>query len=225
MFVKVYEDTISSEKENKPMGSNQYFDDVARQWDTLRKGFFSENVRTKALMTANVQAGKLAADLGAGTGFITEGLAQKGINVIAVDQSAEMLATMQWKFAEMRGIEYQQGTSEDLPIEDHTVDYAFANMYLHHVESPAEAIKEMTRILKPGGKLVITDLDEHQFEFLRTEQHDRWMGFKRSDVSQWFTDAGLHNVRVDCVGENCCAQSECGSEQATVSIFVAVGER
>jgi ubiquinone/menaquinone biosynthesis C-methylase UbiE len=207
------------------MNSKQYFDDVAQQWDTMRKGFFSENVRTKSLTIANIQPGQLAADLGAGTGFITEGLAQKGIKVIAVDQSAEMLATMQRKFVEMRGIEYRQGTAENLPIEDRTVDYAFANMYLHHVESPADAIKEMARILKPAGKLVITDLDEHQFEFLRTEQYDRWMGFKRSDVSRWFTEAGLHNVRVDCVGENCCAQSECGSEQAAVSIFVAVGER
>jgi hypothetical protein len=60
---------------------------------------------------------------------------------------------------------------------------------------------------------------------LRTEQYDRWMGFKRTDISQWFMDAGLKNVRVDCVGENCCAQSAYGSEQAAVSIFVAVGER
>ena len=207
------------------MSSKQYFDEVAQQWDTMRKGFFSENVREKALTTANVQPGKLAADLGAGTGFITEGLVKKSVNVIAVDQSAEMLAAMQQKFAEARGIEYRQGTAENLPIEDKTVDYAFANMYLHHVESPSNAIKEMARILKPIGKLVITDLDEHHFEFLRTEQYDRWMGFKRSDISRWFTEAGLNNVKVDCVGENCCTQSECGSEQAAVSIFVAVGEQ
>jgi ubiquinone/menaquinone biosynthesis C-methylase UbiE len=55
-------------------------------------------------------------------------------------------------------------------------------MLLHHVENPKVAIKEMVRILKPGGMIVITDLDEHKFEFLKTEQHDRWMGFKREDV-------------------------------------------
>jgi len=57
-------------------------------------------------------------------------------------------------------------------------------MYLHHVPSPTEAIKEMARILKVGGKLVITDL-----------------------------------------GENCCAESSCGSQHASVSIFVALGEK
>jgi ubiquinone/menaquinone biosynthesis C-methylase UbiE len=98
-------------------------------------------------------------------------------------------------------------------------------MYLHHVASPPQAIKEMVRLLKPGGKLVITDLDAHNFEFLRTEQHDRWLGFRREDVRRWFTAAGLKNVVVDCVGENCCAQSSCGCQSASVSIFVASGEK
>ncbi len=52
------------------MTSTQYFKDVATQWDTMRKGFFSENVRDKAYAVAEVAAGQTAADLGAGTGFI-----------------------------------------------------------------------------------------------------------------------------------------------------------
>ena len=68
-------------------------------------------------------------------------------------------------------------------------------------------------------------MDEHQFDFLRTEQFDRWMGFKREDIDRWFRAAGLKNVVVDCVGENCCADSESGADHATVSIFVASGEK
>jgi ubiquinone/menaquinone biosynthesis C-methylase UbiE len=207
------------------MSSTQYFDQVADQWDTMRQGFFSETVRETAYTVANVQTGTLAADVGAGTGFLTEGLLQRGVQVIAIDQSQAMLTQMQQKFGLRGKVDYRQGTSEHLPVEDGMVDYAFANMYLHHVESPAVAIREMARMLKPGGKLVITDLDEHQFEFLRTEHHDRWMGFQRADVARWFEKAGLTRVKVDCVGENCCAQSSCGSEQAAVNIFVASGER
>jgi ubiquinone/menaquinone biosynthesis C-methylase UbiE len=207
------------------MSSKQYFDEVANQWDTMRTEFFPDSVKEKAFTIAEVQPGKLAADIGAGTGFITEGLIQKGVQVIAVDQSEVMLKEMAQKFSEAGEVQYRQGTAEHLPIEDRAVDYAFANMYLHHVESPSQAIAEMARILKPGGKLVITDLDAHNFEFLRTEQHDRWIGFKREEVSRWFEEAGLHNVRVDCVGENCCADSDCGSEEAQVSIFVASGEQ
>ena len=76
------------------MSSEQYFDKVADQWDHMRKSFFSDEVREKALAAANVKPGKLAADIGAGTGFITEGLVQNGLRVIAVDQSGAMLEEM-----------------------------------------------------------------------------------------------------------------------------------
>lgn len=207
------------------MSSQRYFDQVSGQWDAMRSAFFSERVREKAIATAAVQAGGVAADIGAGTGFVTEGLLGRGLRIIAVDQSVAMLAEMRKKFVNEAEIEYRQGTAEGLPIADATVDYAFANMYLHHTERPAEAIQEIARILKPGGRLVLTDLDEHTFEFLRMEQHDRWLGFKRDDVRHWFEEAGFTQVAVDCAGEQCCATSECGSGSASVSIFLASGEK
>jgi len=191
----------------------------------MRHGFFSDAVRKKALTVAGVQRGKIAADIGAGTGFITEGLLFAGLQVIAVDQSDVMLEEMRKKFAGVEGIDYRVGEAENLPVSDESIDYVFANMYLHHVESPPYAIKEMVRILRSGGKLVITDLDEHSHEFLRTEQHDRWLGFKRQDIEQWLTDAGLKDVLVDCVGEDCCAQSSCCHKSASISIFIAVGTK
>jgi ubiquinone/menaquinone biosynthesis C-methylase UbiE len=205
--------------------SKGYFDHVAGQWDTMRESFFSESVRDKAMSVAAVQPGRLAADIGAGTGFISEGLIRGGLRVIAVDQSEGILAEMKKKFADSDAIDYRLGEAENLPIGDESVDYVFANMLLHHAENPGAAIVEMARILRRGGRLVITDLDEHKFEFLRTEQHDRWMGFKRDDLRRWFADAGLENVAVDCAGENCCARSDCGSEYANISIFIASGTK
>ncbi|MDH5706249.1 MAG: methyltransferase domain-containing protein [Candidatus Aminicenantes bacterium] len=207
------------------MSSKNYFEKVANQWDQMRKSFFSNRVLEAALASANVQPGKLAADIGAGTGFITEGLIQNGLKVIAVDQSKAMLEEMKKKFALFDTVEYRIGQFNNLPIQDETVDYIFANMYLHHVDLPQVAIEEMVKTLKPGGKVVVTDMDEHEFEFLRKEQHDRWPGFKREDIERWFKEAGLKNVKVDCVGEDCCADSDEGREKASVSIFVACGEK
>jgi ubiquinone/menaquinone biosynthesis C-methylase UbiE len=205
------------------MSSKSYFNEIAGQWDDMRKDFFSEKVREKAFAVADLKPGKIAADIGAGTGFITGGLLLNGLSVIAVDQSDDMLRTLKDKFSKADNIDCRVGEAEALPLQDGTADYAFANMYLHHVENPSAAIKEMVRILRHGGVLVITDLDAHNFEFLRKEQHDRWMGFKREDVADWFADAGLKDVKIDCVGQNCCADSCDGKSSAKISIFAAWG--
>ena len=206
------------------MDSRHFFNQVAGEWDEMRARFYSENVREKAFDMAGVQRGQLAADLGSGTGFMTEGLLRRGLKVIAVDQSESMLLKMKSKFAGFAEVEYLKGEAEELPLPDEAVEYVFANMYLHHVETPLTAIKEMARILKPGGRLMITDVDEHGFEFLKTEHHDRWLGFKRDDLTEWFMAAGLGNVMVEDIHEECRVRST-GGELALMSIFAASGEK
>lgn len=205
------------------MSSKVYFETVADQWDAMRRGFFTDALRDKAIARAAVSAGRAAADLGAGTGFISEGLLHRGVQVIAVDQSAAMLDALRHKLGHGRGLDCRVGEAERLPIDDAAVEYVFANMYLHHVESPAAAIKEMARILKPGGRVVITDLDTHDVSFLLTEHHDRWPGFDRDVLTRWLADAGLSEVTVVNAGEECCAQSGCGCKSARISVFLAHG--
>ena len=207
------------------MSSKEFFDRVARDWDEMREGYYSDEVRVGALAAAGVERGKTAADVGAGTGFISQGLIQEGLRVIAVDQSEAILNEMKRKFGDIDAIDYRVGNALDLPIPDQAVDYTFANMCLHHVESPPDAVREMARILRPGGRLVITDADEHDFEFLREEHHDRWLGFKRSDIRDWFLAADLSDVCVDGIGTCCEVQSTCCDDFARIGIFVASGEK
>ena len=173
--------------------SKKYFNQIATNWDTIRESLFSVAIRDQAIAIAGVAAGKTAADIGAGTGFITEGLLARRISVIAVDQSEAMLAEMKAKFAGQPV--NALGDAHTIGVADQTVDYVFANMFLHHVEKPSQVIKEMVRILKPGGKLVITDMDKHNNEFLHIEQHDHWLGFKREDMVDWFKEIGRASCR------------------------------
>ena len=207
-----------------PPSSRGYFDTIGAEWDHMRERFFPDHVRERALAVAAVEAKRLAADLGAGTGFLTEGLLARGVNVIAVDQSPVMLEALRDKFPEPDKLDCRIGEAEHLPIDDNAVDYSLANMYLHHVERPAIAIGEMTRILKPGGIVVITDLDTHQHTFLRDEHHDRWLGFQRQDIRAWFRDAGLTDVHIDDIGDQCRATSTGGSD-AAIGIFIASGRK
>ena len=206
--------------------SKNYFNKVASQWDSMQQSFFSNMVWEKAIEIAQPKRGKLAADIGCGTGFISAALIKEGLNVIAVDQSPAMLERLKSKFNEspfINKIDFRLGDSNSLPIETESVDYVFANMYLHHVENPQMAIMEMTRILKTDGKLVVTDLDKHGFLFLKTEQFDQWLGFKRTDIKKWFGRANLNKIRIDCVGVSCQASSRCCTKKANISIFYAFG--
>ena len=204
--------------------SKGYFDSIGADWDRMQESFFSERVRTRAFQVAEVKSDRRAVDLGAGTGFITTGLLERGLRVIAVDQSAVMLDALAAKFPEIAALDCRSGDAEQIPVEDASVDYCFAYMCLHHVERPPRAIREMVRVLKPGGKVVVTDLDRHDHDFLRTEHHDRWMGFERDDVRRWFRDAGLGEVSVNGIDEECCTASQ-GEETASTSIFVAFGKK
>ena len=102
--------------------SKEYFEAIGAGWDRMREEFFAERVREEALAVAGVQAGAQAADLGAGTGFITEALLQRGVDVIAVDQSPAMLAALKQKVAglgEATGVgkvDCREGEADVLPL-------------------------------------------------------------------------------------------------------------
>ncbi|KAF0249619.1 MAG: methylase [bacterium] len=207
------------------MSSKAFFNEIANQWDEMRTSYFSCQVREKAFDIAGLESGKIAADIGAGTGFITEGLVARGIKVVVVDQSEEMIKSMQNKFASYTEIDYKLGNYDRLPIEDNKVDYVFASMFLHHVEEPLVAIKEMVRVLKPGGKLVIADAEEHPYEFLKTEHYDCWLGFKKSDLKEWLLSVALNNVNVKDLEERCTVPSKLTQEIADINILVGYGEK
>jgi ubiquinone/menaquinone biosynthesis C-methylase UbiE len=203
--------------------TREYFDAVADRWDEMRRKFFGEGVRQAAIRAANIDSSSVVADVGTGTGFLAEAALAAGARVIGIDVSEGMLEQVRSRFPSDR-FEARPGDVEALPLETNEIDAVLANMVLHHAENPSRAIREMVRVLKPGGKLVITDADEHQEEWLRTEQHDRWLGFKRTEIETWFAEAGLIDVAVGDTDELCCPTAECG-KQAAITIFLAQGRK
>ncbi len=123
-------------------------------------------------------------------------------------------------------MEYHLADGLAIPLREASLDAVFANMYLHHCPDPFASIQEMVSVLRPGGRLVITDLDAHHHEWLRTEMADTWQGFERGQIRKWFEEAGLVNVAVDCTDQSCQADSqEKAGEHADISIFVAAGTK
>ena len=201
--------------------TREYFDTIANEWDTMRRQFFGDGVRRSAIAAAEIQPGMTVIDVGTGTGFLAEEALAQGARVIGVDLSAGMLEQVSARFAG-RPFEARQADGDTLPLGDGEADAVVANMFLHHAEDPPATIAAMSAALKPGGRLVITDADTHTHEWLRTEQHDRWLGFDRLDIARWFEAAGLEAVTVGDTQELCSPTSECGTK-AAITIFIARG--
>jgi len=101
-----------------------------------------------------------AIDLGAGAGHASLALAPHVARVDAVDPTPEMLAVGA-RLAAERGIANvvpTEAAAEALPFPDASFDLAMSRFSIHHWPDPGGALREVARVLRPGGRLVLVDL-------------------------------------------------------------------
>lgn len=171
-----------------------YFDELAgrfgkdyvpgRSWKALAEALL------KAMNYRHV------ADLGAGEGTLSQLLAQRAEKVIAIDLSPKMVDYAQ-KLAVSNGLanlEFRIGDIEDPPIDNSSIDLAILSQALHHAENPQRAIDSAHRILRPGGRVIVLDLLQHNFSEARELYADRWLGFSESHIASMLQKSGFTGI-------------------------------
>ncbi|WP_031497692.1 metalloregulator ArsR/SmtB family transcription factor [Bryobacter aggregatus] len=135
-------------------------------------------------------------DVGAGEGTISLLLAQRAERVVAIDNSEQMIAYGQEAAAKagVKNLEYRLGDLEEIPLEDGSMDLAVFSQSLHHAIHPHAALKEAYRVLRPGGKLMILDLNRHGYEEARELYADVWLGFSQVELAEMLKKARFKNL-------------------------------
>lgn len=139
---------------------NDLFDDVARHYDrivALMSMGSGTRYRRSVLKRIGVGEGSRVLDVACGTGLVSaEAIRMVGStgDVVGVDPSEGMRAVA----TSRRGVRTCAGTADNLPFPDGTFDFVVMGYALRHVADLVAAFKEMRRVLKPGGTVVILEI-------------------------------------------------------------------
>ncbi|MBY0492288.1 MAG: metalloregulator ArsR/SmtB family transcription factor [Gemmatimonadaceae bacterium] len=174
--------------------SQAFFATASAEWDALRTDMFGARADIGAMLSL-LDPSLVIGDLGCGTGALAASLAPHVQHVHAIDASPAMLATATARLADCRNVTVAEGTLEDLPLADDTLDVAVLMLVLHHVADPVRALAEVHRVLKPTGRLLITDMRVHAHERYREQMGHVWLGFDGGSLDGWLRDAGFTGTR------------------------------
>ena len=187
--------------EERRKKSLEFFDRHARQWDTLARTLLPIPDYLERLLALVPAVGTLL-EIGVGTGALLPELAARATEVIGVDHSPAMLDEARRRLAAngQHGVELRLGEMTHLPLMDGGAGCVVANMVLHHAADPLAVLREMVRVLEPGGSVVLADLARHERDWAREQLADQWLGFEEQELRVWFKSAGLEKVEVARVG-------------------------
>lgn len=159
-----------------------------RTWQSLAMG-----------LGALLQLGDVI-DVGSADGAAAAQIAPNCRSLTCVDSSAAMVEAARERFADQPHVRAVSADAHALPFDTASFDAALLFHTLTYVERPKRAVEECARVLRPGGRLVILSLDEHEETRITAAYGERHAGFSAKTLRSHITKAGLEALasRVVC---------------------------
>lgn len=185
---------LSAVRRSRQAAAEAYFSSIASEWDRIRAMHYPDNLIEAAILRA---AGpgpfRRVVDLGTGTGRMLTLLGERAQAAEGLDLSHQMLALARANLAEagLTKASVRQGDATATPFPTECADVVIVHQVLHYLEEPERVLHEASRILEPGGQLIVVDFAQHDHEFMREEFGHHRLGIRPDNMKAWAAQAGL----------------------------------
>jgi ArsR family transcriptional regulator len=194
---------LDSVRADRAEAARRYFEAHAATWDSIRSLHIADAEIERAIagLLDDRPLGALL-DIGTGTGRMLELFAPRARSAIGIDRSSEMLrlARVKLEQAGICGASLRQGDMYALPLGDRSADSIILHQVLHYAQQPGAAIAEASRVLAPGGQILVIDFAQHDRAELKEQDAHLRLGFADDAMRGWFAAAGLRLDRIERLG-------------------------
>ena len=180
--------------ENRRQDGLEHFQKYGIDQDQLQREFVDAGFYRELILEALPADVETVVDVGCGAGVLAERLSERGLSVIGIDPSSNLLSRARRNCPEG---DFRSGSLERLPLDDAGADLVIAAMVLHHLPDPVRGLREIFRVLRPGGRLLIAELVRHDEDSMTTRFADFWPGFEPDRLEAMLAEAGFAPGRVE----------------------------
>ena len=192
-----------------PCGVTADHDPVVQEYAAAARGydkrwsFYVDATTTRTLSNLHLQPADRVLDVGCGTGELLRRIAARypSASLAGLDPVAEMLQVAGEKLGGKADL--RLGWANKLPWEDATFDVVISCNMFHYITHPIEAIREMERVLRPGGQLVITDWCDDYLVcracnlYLRMRSKSYYKTYRQSECLALLNEAGHADATIE----------------------------
>ncbi|MFB6112941.1 MAG: methyltransferase domain-containing protein [Halodesulfurarchaeum sp.] len=168
---------------------------LSKIYDQVNAFIFTERMRGEALEMLALEESDRVVDVGCGTGFGTEGLLEYTRDIYGLDQSPHQMAKARERLGPSTSVEFSLGDAENLPFRTDSFDAAWSSGSIEYWPNPVEGLREMHRVVKPGGRVVVVGPNEPHTRIGSLLADAIMLFYDAEEADRMFSEAGYEDVR------------------------------
>jgi len=163
---------------------------LSKVYDQVNRFNWTAAMRTEALSWLEIDDDDRVLDVGCGTGFGTEGLLEHVETVHGLDQSKHQMQKAFEKFGKHDRVRFYRGDAERLPFRDDAFDVVWSSGSIEYWPNPVEGLKELRRVAKPGGQVLVVGPDYPHNRVLQRLADAIMLFYDEAEADRMFDAAG-----------------------------------